>query len=171
VLEVFPFGSETFDRSERCGMSGGSEMVLGELHVVARLAIGVERLRLIFTGSRIILAHEGKRGTGAHAGAAFLGFLSSGLEDIIRGGKDSLSRKRAKGSSPHETLASQKDNFSISYDEIVNVALNELEYTNRIVVVTRDDKFEFTTGSRIDHIVSLFEKGVGDRVMTTRLAR
>jgi hypothetical protein len=151
-------------------LTAGSEAVLGELRVVSRLAMGVERLRMVFTSSRIVLAHEGKRGVAAHSGAVFLGFLSAGLEGLFSGRRRSIYRKKSTDANLPEILASDRDNFSISYDEIVSVDLRQLEFTNQILILTRDDKFEFTTGSKFETVVGLFQ-GVGDRLTVSSLAR
>ena len=168
--KVFAGGVLTGYRGSELGMSAGAEAVMGELRVAARLAMGLERLRLIFTNKRIVIAHEGKRGVGTDSGAAFLGFLGSGLEDLFKGGKESL-RRRSGSSSPGEILASDRDNFSIRYDEIVSVDLREMEYSNGIVILTGQDKFEFTTGAKLDSAVSLFLGVVGDKLAVKRLAK
>ena len=64
-------------------MSGESENVLGEIRVVARLALGIEQLMLFVTEARILVAHVGKRGAGALATSALFGRLSGGFEDIV----------------------------------------------------------------------------------------
>jgi hypothetical protein len=64
-------------------LSGGQETILGEIPVFARLSIGTERLRLLVTGSRLIIAHDGKRGTGALGVTSLFGRLSGVVEDLL----------------------------------------------------------------------------------------
>ena len=70
-------------------MSPESESILGEIPVVARLALGIEQLILFVTGSRIIVAHLGKRGAGQLVTSALFGRLSGGFEDGVRSGGES----------------------------------------------------------------------------------
>ncbi len=136
-------------------MGEPSEAILGEIPIFMRLSMGAERLSLFITSSRIIVAHVGKRGTGAAATASILGKMGEGLEDLFRGGRESVHRKRVTMSSPESILASDRDNFSIGYDEVVSVDVVQGFRSTGIILVTRDDKLQFSTGRDFDTVVSL----------------
>src|SRR5207302_6939331 len=85
-------------------MGKESESILAEIPVVATLALGNERLTLFVTGARIIVAHVGKRGTGAMATATLLGRLGGGLENVLKSGGES----RRKGALQHSTPRSEE---------------------------------------------------------------
>src|SRR5690348_5610794 len=70
-----------------------SEKVIGELVVNATLVQGQERLRLIFTPIRVIVARLGKRGIGGAASSSFLGRMGTGLEDLVVSGKERAKRQ------------------------------------------------------------------------------
>ncbi len=90
-------------------------MLVGELRVNTRLMLGSERLRLLFTDTRLIVDHAGKRGAGAVAGTSILGRLSGALEDLFRSGGESARRRGIRNMSPGQVLRSHRDNFAIKY--------------------------------------------------------
>jgi len=137
-------------------MGDESESILGEIPVVASLALGNERLTLFVTGARIIVAHVGKRGTGAVATATLLGRLGGGLENVLKGGGDGI-------------LAADKDNFDLRYDEIVNVRVVETQLSRIMIIVTRDDKFEFYSRLTLDPIVALLADRLGTKLTVERI--
>jgi hypothetical protein len=141
----------------------GDEQVLGEIAVTARLPMGFERLRLYFTDRRIIVGHLGKVGAGSVAPTFFLGSIGSALGGLF-GRKGSCPKTKSGYPSPGRILASYSDNFSILFDEIVSVDLTRESYKNNIAILSRNDKFDFTCQSRFDQVVSLFEKGLRDKL-------
>jgi hypothetical protein len=145
-----------------------SEVLLGELSVVARLTMGVERLRVVVTSSRIIVAHLGKRGVGTDSAAGFLGGLRDGLEDLFRSGRESLSGRSSKTLTPDQLLAVDKDNFEISYDEIVRVTLIEKAFTSQLTILTGREKLKFFTSTKFDSVMKLLEGPLGGRLVATR---
>src|SRR5947208_5652264 len=109
-------------------MSRESEIIVGEIPVVARLALGVERLILFVTDARIIVAHVGKRGAGALATSAFFGRMSGGFEDVLKSGNETRGKHALQRLTPERILEANKDNFQIRYDEIVSVRVIETPF-------------------------------------------
>src|SRR5438876_1124660 len=149
-------------------MGKESESILAEIPVVATLALGNERLTLFVTGARIIVAHVGKRGTGAMATATLLGRLGGGLENVLKSGGESRRKGALQHSTPDGILAANKDNFDLRYDEIVNVRVVETQIS-RMMIVTRDDKFEFHSGLALDRIVALLADKLGTKLTVERI--
>ena len=150
-------------------MGKESESILAEIPVVATLALGNERLTLFVTGARIIVAHVGKRGTGAVATATLLGRLGGGLENVLKSGGESRSKRALQHSTPDGILAADKDNFDLRYDEIVNVRVVETQLSRIMIIVTRDDKFEFYSRLTLDPIVALLADRLGTKLTVERI--
>jgi hypothetical protein len=145
-------------------LSGESEVVLGELQVITRLAMGSERLRLLLTSRRIIIAHVGKRGAGAVTATSLLGRLSVALEDLFKRGRESLSIRKAEAMSPEEVIAADEDNFAISLEDIVNAKLEETPNWTRLTVLTKNEKLEFLTSLKLTWVVGLLEGALGPKL-------
>lgn len=143
------------------------ELVLDEIVVSARLSIGLQRLRLIFTSKRLIVAHVGKRGGGALALTSFIGFLANGLEDLVKSGRESAKKKKLKQATPQEILESDKDNFEISYREIISVKVTLRDVQTLILLLTGKDKLEFHTGASAERIKSVLDKVLRDKLIIT----
>ncbi|HWY28777.1 MAG TPA: hypothetical protein VNW25_05910 [Candidatus Sulfotelmatobacter sp.] len=146
-------------------MSDQGEQVLGEIPVVARLSVGSERLTLYFTTTRIIVAHLSKRGVGSPAMGSFFGWISGAVEDIFRGGKESVTKHAMKLSTPQGILAADKGNFSIQYQEVVSVAVDLGEPLARFTILTRDEKLVFTTRARRQVLLDLLRKVMDPKVV------
>ena len=151
-------------------MNEGSEELFGELEVSSTLRLGSENLRLLFTNRRLIVDHVGKRGRGAVVGTSILGKISGTFEDLFQSGKESASRRRIERMSPAQVLRARRDNFAIGFDEVVSVLLEQTVERNLIMILTRDDKFEFLTRTRFDAILGLFERTLGAKTTARRLS-
>lgn len=147
-------------------MGDPSETVIGEVPVVMKLDVGSERLDLVFTTNRIIVARVGKRGAGSVASLPLWAALSGGIEGLFKRRKESAKEKAAAGLSPARILAADKDNFPISYEEIVSVQLSKTE-TGRteMIILTRNDKYSFSSGMTFDKVSDLFRDRVGSRLL------
>jgi hypothetical protein len=145
-------------------VSDAEELLLGEVMVVARLRVGSERLRLFFTQTRIILAHIGKRGVGSPAMGSFFGGLSRAVEDVFRSGRESVSKRGLKTSTPGEILAADKDNFSISYPDVVSVDVDLAAPLVDFTILTKDDKYHFIATSSGDFPLDLLRQVLGEKV-------
>ncbi len=152
-------------------MSDASEVLVGELRVNTRLMLGSERLRLLFTNTRLIVDHAGKRGAGAVAGTSILGRLSGALEDLFKSGGESARRRGIRNMSPDQVLRSHRDNFAIKYSEVVGVTVAQTLTVHGITILTRDDKFEFTTQARFNDVVELFTKTLSEKLSVRRLSQ
>jgi hypothetical protein len=150
-------------------MSSESENVVGEIPVVAHLALGIEQLILFVTDARIIIAHVGKRGAGALATSALFGRLSGGFEDAIKSGSESRGKRVLHGVTPKKILAANKDNFHLGYEEIVSVRLVETPFIGEMTVLTRDNKFDFQTHHAVDSIVGMLQIPLGSKLTVERL--
>lgn len=133
--------------------------------------LGSERLRLLFTNTRLIADHAGKRGAGAVAGTSILGRLSGALEDLFKSGGESARRRGIRNMSPDQVLRSHRDNFAIKYSEVVGVTVAQTLTVHGITILTRDDKFEFTTQARFNDVVELFTKTLSEKLSVRRLSQ
>jgi len=116
------------------------EKVLGGLEVEAFLRFGSEHLFLLFTQSRIILAHQAKIGRSAVPLYGLLGKMSEGLKRSP--GKGAL--QRFADMDPSGILSLNPENFSIEYPHVVSMRVEPAESRGRtkITLVTRDQKIE-----------------------------
>jgi hypothetical protein len=140
------------------------EEILGEIPVSARLSMGSEKLRLFPTTTRMIVAHVGKRGAGALATTSFFGQLSGAFEDLLKSGREFKGNKELGNLEPESILAADKDNFFISYSEIVSVEVAETSGLTRVTVLTREDKFKFSTVWSGEKVVRLLRGPLGGKL-------
>lgn len=148
-------------------LDAASERVIGELQVVAPLPLGFERLTLFFTDRRMIVSHGGKVGAGSIPATFMFGSVGGALSSIF-GRKRGPRKPKSQYPSPSRILSSDKDNFSIFFDEVVTVELKQTLTTNTIAIHTRTDKFDFTCRSRFDLVLANFEKNLGPKLVITR---
>src|SRR5467141_91861 len=146
-----------------------AERILGEIPVVTKLALGSERMSLFVTDSRILVAHVGKRGAGAAVSVNLLGRLSGVLEDLFKSGKESAGKRRMKSAGVKEILAADKDNFSIRFDEVVNVTITQGARLTGLMILTRSDKFEFSTHVPFATVAELFTPSLGPKLIQNRI--
>jgi hypothetical protein len=133
-----------------------AESILGGIVATARLDIGrSERVRLFATSARLIVGQLGKRGAGALAASPILGRFSGGFEELLKGGLESRKRKTLDTSSPQDLL-SDRDNFDIPYDEIVQVELEDQGGMMNIMILTKDQKLQFVTLAESEAVRGLF---------------
>lgn len=144
------------------------EHVLGSINAQAEITAGVESLKIFFTETRMILAHVGKRGLGSATGVTLLGRLGAGFEGLLRGPSESRRKRKtemgAQGTDPQEILRIDKNNFGIGYDEIVRVSLERTPYSVEIMVLTRDDKFRFSTREDSAKVLKLFQEPLSTKI-------
>jgi hypothetical protein len=147
-----------------------AEIVIGEVPVIMRLNVGSERLSLIFTSSRMIVARVGKRGAGSTASLPLWAMLSGGIEGLFKWRKEKAKKKAAATLTAERILAADRDNFPIAYDHIVSVELTitETGRTN-MMILTRDDKLTFSTGLSFEKVSGLFREKVGGRLLVKKI--
>jgi hypothetical protein len=143
------------------------EQMLGEIPVSARLSIGSEKLRLFVTTNRMIVAHVGKRGVGALATMSFFGQLSGAVEDLFKSGREFKGNKELGNLEPEAILTADKDNFFIGYSEVVGVEVAGSSGLTRVTVLTREDKFKFSTVSSGEKVVRLLQGPLGSKLKYT----
>ena len=133
--------------------------------MIMKLSVGSERLDLVFTSSRLIVARVGKRGATSAASLPIWAALSGGIDALFKRHKESSKRKAAAVLTPERILASDKENFPLPYDHVVSVELSLTE-TGRteIMILTRDDKFNFSTGLSSQKVLALFQENLGTKL-------
>src|SRR5713101_3478202 len=104
-------------------MEKSSERVVGEIAVTARLPMGYEKLRFYFTDRRIIVGHLSKVSAGSVAPTFMFGSIGAALGSLFSRNKRVPAKSKSDSPSPGRILASHRDNFSISFDEIISVDL------------------------------------------------
>jgi hypothetical protein len=151
-------------------MSDSAEIVIGEVPVIMRLNVGSERLSLLFTSNRMIVARVGKRGAGSTASLPLWAMLSGGIEGLFKWRKEKAKKKAATVLTPERILAADKDNFPVPYEEIVSVELT-LTDTGRtgMMILTRDDKFTFSTGLSFEKVSGLFREKLGAKLLIKKI--
>ena len=147
------------------------ELVLGEFPVSARLAMGTDRLRLFFTRTRIIAAHESKSGAGSVPATGFLGSMGSAFAGIFGREKKSVGTRQLDILNPSEILSWSKDNFTIAASEVVSAELVEEEFQTLITILTGDEKMEFHTGKHFDDVAALMSDLLGAKLTVRRFRR
>lgn len=125
--------------------------------------MGVERLTLFFTDRRIIVSRGSKAGAGAVPATFLFGDIGSAVGGLF-GRKKTRGPAKSRYASPAKILASDKNNFSIPFDEVVSVDLTRTPTINNIVILSRDDKYDLTCRSRYELIRSLLETSLGAKL-------
>ncbi len=65
---------------------------------------------------------------------------------------------------PDGILAADKENFPVSYGDVVSVDVFAGGTLTRITLLTKDDKFELSTSLTQDSVVALLEKVLHDKL-------
>jgi len=147
-------------------VSGVSEVVQGVVPANARLGIGFEQLHLVITDKRIIVVHGAKKGWGGLASMVVVGSHSGAFEDPDKPKTGLLQRTRFEGLDPEKALKSHKDNFYLTYPELIGVEIDDRPKSTSISIVTGDDKFEFFTDVPGKQVSRMLETQLGNRLAT-----
>jgi hypothetical protein len=151
-------------------LSEPPETIVGSVKVSVQLQSGAELLTLFFTPKRLILAHLGKRGVVELPGMVLLGRWGAGLERLFKSPSEARKKKRVRQGvedmSPDEILKADKDNFDISYGDVVRAELSDSPHLVGILILTKDDKYEFYTSRDLASVSRLFRDTLGDKVGT-----
>jgi hypothetical protein len=142
---------------------GDTESVLGEIPVSVKRGIGFEKLRLYVSDKRIIVAHESSRGLRALALRPLLGRYSGDLEESSEGRDRRVVKTELQTLSPARILSSHKDNFALSFEEVVSVELKGSEGVG-IVILTGNEKFQFSTRTEREEVAALLAPGLGAKL-------
>jgi hypothetical protein len=143
--------------------TGATESVLGEIPVSVKRGIGFEKMKLYVTSKRIIVAHGSKKGRGALALRPLFGRYSGDLEESQEGRDKEIVKSNLQRLSPGVILSSHKDNFALGFGEIIGVELRESEGVD-IVILTGEEKFQFSTGRGRDEVAALLAPGLGSKL-------
>jgi hypothetical protein len=81
-----------------------------------------------------------------------------------------MDKRRISNLGPREILAANKNNFSVGFDEIIKVTVNQGARLTGLTILTRNDKFEFTTRLGFDKVIELLEKVLGSKLTSHGLA-
>ncbi len=110
------------------------------LAALAPLDIGNERVTLVFTPSRLIVAHLAKESS-----RAFMGSVGRRLVDALKLGGQKKKRRAVESSDPVEVLATDPENFAIPYGDIVSLQLETVGSMrgSELRVVTAREKLVF----------------------------
>ena len=116
------------------------EEVRVRLGALAPLSFGNERVTLVFTPSRLIVARLAKVSS-----RMFLGSVGRRLVDAIKGGRQTKKRRVAESSDPLQLLAADPENFAILYRDIVSMQLETVGSMSgsELRVVTAQEKLVF----------------------------
>jgi hypothetical protein len=143
---------------------GEPESVLGEIPVSVKRGIGFEQLKLYITSKKIIVAHGSKKGRGALALRPLFGRYSGDLEESTEGHGKHVVKKNLGRLSPGMILSSNKDNFALGFEEVIGVELRESEGVD-IIILTGEEKFQFSTRTERQEVVALLAPGLGAKLM------
>ena len=139
VCEGWIWMKDSERNSSTTGVMGG-ERVLSGLEVEALLRIGSEKIFLLFTQTRLILAHQAKMGRSTVPLYGLLGKMSEGLRRSPD--KTGMLQKMAD-MEPNGILALHPDNLSIEYPDIVRVTFEPYAGSrSKLTLVTSDQKIE-----------------------------
>src|SRR5713101_6791673 len=113
------------------------EEVRVRLGALAPLSFGNERVTLVFTPSRLIVARLAKESS-----RMFLGSVGRRLVDALKGGRQTKKRRVAESSDPLQLLAADPENFAILYRDIVSMQLETVGSMSgsELRVVTAQEK-------------------------------
>ena len=126
--------------------------------------MGFERLTLFFTDRRIIVSRRGKAGASSVPATFMFGSIGSALGGLFGRGKHAPSEQGSLYPSPARILSSHRDNFFIPFENIVHVDLTKTSVNSSIMILSRDDKFDFTCRSKYDLIRTLLESSLGAKL-------
>jgi len=153
-------------------LSEEPESVVGAIPVSTQLRAGTELLTIFLTQKRMILAYQGKRGLGSLPAMAMVGRWGGGFEDAVKAPAESKTKKiigRRPGElSPKQLLTAGKHNFDIAYSDIVRVEVDLVANTVGIMLLTKDEKFQFLTTRSFDYVSGVLGESLGDKVEIVR---
>lgn len=145
-------------------MSDDLESIAGVIPVNARLGMGFEELQLVVTDRRIIVVHKAKKGAGGLVSTLILGGHTRAFDDPDKPKAD-LGDKRFQHVDLEKILASNKNNFGLSYSEIISAEVDDGPNSTGVTLVTRDDKFQFYASLGAKDVNSLLLERLGSKIV------
>ena len=128
----------------------GPESVVGIVPANARLGVGFEQLQLIVTDRRIVVVHKAKKGAGGLASILILGGHSGVFADPNKPTLALERKKRFQNVDVEKVLASNKDNFSVRYSEMISVELDDGPDATRMSLITGRISSSFSRAWRLE---------------------
>ena len=138
--------------------TSNQEKVLSGLEVEAVLRLGSEHLFLLFTQTRLILAHQEKIGRSAVPIYGMLGKMSEGLgRSRVKTG----SLQKMADTDPEAILLLRPENFAVEYPRIVSMRIESDQGSKaKIILVTADQKIELRASTHAAEGVREFVQSV-----------
>jgi hypothetical protein len=87
------------------------------------------------------------------------------VEDLFKSGRESLARRISTEQTPSQILTADKDNFDLAYDSIVRIEVEGGPRLTAILVLTRQEKFEFYTSLESGRVVNTLRERLGEKVV------
>jgi len=133
---------------------------MGDIQVLAGLKMGSERLRLFFTADQNFGRSYWEERCWLPSDGLLLWLAERCHRGPFQSGKESFTKRESKMSTPKDILASDRDNFSISYEEIIRVDIDLALTAASFTILTRDDKFHFSVLGRREVSAGSSAKGL-----------
>lgn len=103
-------------------------------------------------------------------GMTLLGKWGAALEGLFKSPGEARKQRRVRRGfeemSPDEILKADKDNFDIVYGDVVRVELDKNPDLVGLMILTKDDKYEFLTSRDFADVSKLLQDTLGDKVET-----
>jgi len=103
-------------------------------------------------------------------GMTLLGKWGAALEGMFKSPGEARKQRRVRRGfeemSPDEILKVDKDNFDIVYGDVVRVELDDNPHLVGMMILTKDDKYEFLTSQNFETVSKLLQDALGDKVET-----
>ena len=96
------------------------------------------------------------------------GGLGSGVDSVLRGGKEAISLRNLDSMGPEKILAHDKENFAIPYGDVVQLEVIEDPHFTGLILVTVDNKFEFFADKKIDQVLELLQPKLSSKIRIIR---
>jgi len=144
------------------------EHISGVISANVRLRFGFEQLLLLITDRRVVVVHKGKKGAVGLASILVLGSHGGSFLDPDKPGSPLQGKLSFEKVDVDKVLASNKNNFQVSYEEMISVEVDVGRDATSITMVTGDDKFQFFTGLEAEEVVKMLAGLLGDRLSTRK---
>jgi hypothetical protein len=95
-----------------------------------------------------------------------LGRYSGSSEDSAKDRSRPEGKGRVEALSPGSVLVARKDNFALGYEELVSVELNQSSEATNMTILTKEEKFQFSTNMDISEVVGLLAPKLGTRLIS-----
>ena len=87
------------------------------------------------------------------------------LEESSEGRDRQVVKSNLQSLRPGMILSSYKDNFALGYEELVSVELRESSGTTSIAILTREDKFQFSSDTSLREVAEFLSPHLGAKLV------